>query len=73
MKRYLRPVIGVICLIVGAVLFILPIPIGILILGLGVILLAPRIPAFKKAIKWVENRSAFVRLMMKKMKRYVDE
>lgn len=52
-KKYLRPVVGIIILILGGVFMIVPfIPLGYIFLFGGLFLLSPYIPIFRK---WLDK------------------
>ncbi len=56
LKRTLRLVAGWIFLTLGVLGLFLPILQGILFLAIGIILLAPDIPPFKRLLEWLRKR-----------------
>ncbi len=56
-KKYLRPVSGVIILILGGVFMLLPfIPLGYAFIFLGLFLLVPYVPFFARFMNWLKKK-----------------
>jgi uncharacterized membrane protein YbaN (DUF454 family) len=55
-KRITRIVLGWLLLILGILGLFLPVLQGILFITLGVLLLSPDVPVFKKLLQWLRER-----------------
>ena len=51
----IRPILGLLSLLFGVVFSLTPLPFGLLMLTLGVILLAPNFKPFRLLLDWVER------------------
>lgn len=57
MRKTIRPFFGFSLLVIGVILFILPIPLGLPIILVGLTLLTPEFKAFRRLVNWIENLS----------------
>lgn len=69
--RNSRTVYGIISLILGVALFVVPmLPIGYIFLFTGSLLLAPKIPLFRKFMEWLKTKDKKGRL--EKVEKKID-
>jgi hypothetical protein len=54
--RGLRIIVGLLCIIVGIPLYVLPVPLGLLCICTGIALLACKTAAYARGIEWLQRR-----------------
>ena len=68
----LRPLIGLVLFFTGAVLFVIPIPIGWFILGISTIFLAPYIPFMNRMMAWLELKDPTKKKVLRQFRRNMN-
>lgn len=63
MRRYFRPALGTCCCVAGVMFMCIPgIPLGMLLVSLGALALAPYVPAMARLSHWLMRRDRSGRL-----------
>lgn len=52
----LRPLIGVVCFLIGIIVSFTPLPLGMFFMLTGVIMLSPEVKLFRSMLKWIEEK-----------------
>ncbi len=72
LQLLLRPLIGIVLFVAGAVFFVIPIPIGWFILGISAIFLAPYVPFMNRLMAWLELKDPTKRKVLRQFRRNMN-
>lgn len=69
MRFYLRAFIAGFLFLLGGVLLVLPVPLGMLIIAVGVILISNDVPVLRRFLMQTEQKSVFLRTAIRRLRR----